>query len=126
MPTLNTGRRCLTHCNPNPIPYEVEVFPLSTSSNLTPKRLGAEGWTLNSSGRTEGSNSHPTSANERDRAEAKRCAQKTTPWLRQWRRAGCLRVSKITGLSASNDLKATSFTFHRRMGDFPRRFVRRR
>lgn len=86
-PSPNTGWRCFTHLIPNQILYEVEVFPLSTFSNLTPKRLRAEGWTLNSTGSTEGRNTYPTRANERDRAEAKRCAQKTTPWLRQLRRA---------------------------------------
>lgn len=92
-----------------------------------PKRLAAEGWTLNSAGRTEGRSTHPTSANERDRAEAETAVRKKQPrGCGSGGEAGCLRVSKITGRPLLNAPEATSFTFHRRMGDFPRRFVRRR
>ena len=99
-----------------------------------------EGWTLNSAGRTEGRSSHP---NERKRGgpeqkRKKRCAQNKKKIQKQPR--GCGTGGELGFACAflpppkkkyhwppdSNDLKATSFTFHRRMGDFPRRFVRSR
>lgn len=63
------------------IPYEVEVFFLFPRSVIwhprKKKDSAAEGWTLNSAGRTEGRSSHP---NERKRGgpeqkRKKRCAQ---------------------------------------------------
>lgn len=72
------------------------LFPRSVIWH--PKRLRAEGWTLNSVGRT-GRKEQSSNERRREENEQKRntVRKKTTPWLRHWRWAGCLRVSKITG-----------------------------
>lgn len=119
--SLAFRRRCFTHCNPNQILCEVEVFLISTFSNLTP-RLWAEGWTLNSAGRTEGRSSHPASRSEQKRNAV---CKKQPRGSSNGEDLGA-SASPVNCPSHSNDLKATSFTFRMRMGDFPQRFVRRR
>lgn len=106
----------------------MDVSLLSALSNMTPRRVGEEGWTFKLTGRTEGRNSHPGSANGQRRGERRRkrlCAKIHSFCSGPWRSQLFASVHLQLQLE-SNDPKASSFTFHRRMGDFPRRFVRRR
>lgn len=55
----------------------MDVSLLSALSNMTPRRVGEEGWTFKLTGRTEGRNSHPGSANGQRRGERRKrlCAK---------------------------------------------------
>jgi len=126
--STNTWWRCFTRGNPN----QIMVWGGSCSSFLRsvtwhPKDSWAEGWTLNSAGRKEGSNTHPTSADERGRARAERCAQRSKPVAAAVEESGVPARLQENWASASNGLGSDTFhLFHKRMADFPRRFVRRR
>lgn len=115
----NARRRCFTHSHLVKFCFEVNASLLSTLSNMTPRGVCGEGWTFNLTGRTEGRSSHSGSANRRRRKSLRaKIHSVETPQL-------CAPLH-LQLRRESNDLKASSFTFQRRMGDFPPRFVRRR